>query len=47
LRSAAQAKTEQQRQAFLDMARTWEEAALKMESGTLPSAKPAHSPDAR
>jgi hypothetical protein len=37
LRDAAQAKTEQEKQGFLKLARTWSQAAMKAEAGVVPS----------
>ncbi len=40
LRWAAQAKDEKQKQALLDLARTWTQAAVQMETPMVPDDKP-------
>jgi hypothetical protein len=44
---ARQSKTEKEKRAFLDLARTWTRAAMNIEAALVPNSGPRDEPDAR
>jgi hypothetical protein len=44
---ARQSKTQKEKRAFLDLARTWAQAAMNIEATLVPNSGPRNEPDAR